>query len=152
MAAPSNLSQSAPTSTWFSRNWKWLLPVGILLSLLLFASFIGGILLVVESSFQHSDSYVQALVLARADPQVVEKIGQPLKAGWMASGSINVAGPSGDADISIPISGPKGKGTLHVVAKKSAGQWRFETLQVEVTGAAERIDLLRPKDDGSGGA
>jgi hypothetical protein len=152
MATPSSLGQSAPTSTWFARNWKWLLPVGILLSLLMFASFVGGILLVVESSLQHSDAYVQALARARADPQVVEKIGQPIKAGWMASGSINVAGPSGDADISIPISGPKGKGTLYVVAKKSAGQWRFETLQVEVTGAAERIDLLRPKDDGSGGA
>lgn len=152
MAAPSSLGQSAPSSTWFARNWKWLLPVGILLSLLLFASFVGGILLVVESSFQHSDSYVQALARARADPQVVEKIGQPIEPGWMASGSIDVSGSSGDADISIPIRGPKGKGTLYVVAKKRAGRWEFETLQVEVTGHAGRIDLLRAKDEESGGA
>ena len=152
MAAPSGLGQSAPSPTWFARNWKWLLPAGILLSLLLFASFVGGIFLVVESSFQHSDSYVQALARARADPQVVEKIGQPIKAGWMVSGRINVSGASGIAEISIPIRGPKGKGTLSVVAKKSAGRWEFETLQVEVTGEAGRIDLLRAKDDGSGGA
>ena len=152
MAAPSSLGQSAPSPTWFARNWKWLLPVGILLSLLLFASFVGGIFLVVESSFQHSDSYVQALARVRADPLVVQKIGQPINAGWLVSGSINVSGNSGDADFSIPITGPKGKGTLYVVAKKTAGSWEFRTLQVEVPGATERIDLLRAKDDGSGGA
>jgi hypothetical protein len=39
-----------------------------------------------------------------------------------------------------------------VVAKKTAGSWEFQTLQVEVPGATERIDLLRAKDEGSGGA
>ncbi len=153
MATLSNLGQSAPgASTWFARNWKWLLPVGVLLCLLLFASFVGGILFIVESSFQHTEFYVQALARARTDPQVVEKIGQPIQAGWLASGSVKTSGSSGDADIEIPISGPKGKGTLYVVAKKSAGRWEFETLQVEVTGEAGRIDLLRSPDNGSGGA
>jgi hypothetical protein len=153
MATPFNLRQSAPgASTWFARNWKWVLPLGILLLLLLFASFVGSILFIVESSFRHSDCYVQALARAGADPQVVEKIGQPIEAGWTASGSINVSGPSGDADISIPISGPKGKGTVYLVAKKSAGRWEFQTLQIEVQGEKERIDLLRPPDSGPGGA
>jgi len=120
--------------------------------LLLSASFVGGVLFLVESSFQHSDFYTQALARARANPQVAEKIGQPLKAGWLASGNINSSGPSGDANISIPLSGPQGKGTLYVVAKKSAGVWELETLQVEIAGEAERIDLLQPKESGPGGA
>lgn len=154
MATQSNLGYAAPSAQpgWFARNWKWLLPAGILLLLLLFATFVGGILFIVESSFRHSDCYVQALARARADPRVVEKIGQPIEAGWTASGNINVSGASGDADISIPIRGPKGKGTLYLVAKKSAGQWEFQTLQVEVAGESERIDLLRSPDNGSGGA
>jgi hypothetical protein len=151
VADPSSLGQSAPNSTWLARNWKWLLPAGILLLFLLFATFVGGILFIVESSFRHSDCYAQGLARARADPQVTEKIGQPIEAGWTASGSINTSGSSGDADISIPIRGPKGTGTLYVVAKKSAGRWEFQTLQVEVKGEQERIDLLRPPDNGSGG-
>jgi hypothetical protein len=152
MATPSSVGQSAPSSTWLARNWKWVLPAGILLALLLFSSFVGGILFIVESSFQHSEFYVQALARARADPRVVQKIGQPLEAGWLASGSVNTSGSSGEAEISIPMSGPNGKGTLYVVAKKSEGRWEFQTLQVEVTGQQERIDLLRPPDNGSGGA
>ena len=154
MATPPNLSPSAPRlqPSWFTRNWKWALPLGALVLFLLFISFIGGIFLLVETSFQRSDSYTQALARARSDPRVAEKIGGPLKAGWLASGSINTSGPSGAADISIPISGPKGKGTLYVVAKKSAGLWTFKTLQVQVEGESERIDLLPPKENGPGGS
>jgi hypothetical protein len=49
-------------------------------------------------------------------------------------GNINISGPSGNANISlpVPVSGPGGKGTLYVVAKKTAGGRNFETSQVEV--------------------
>ena len=153
MATPSNPGPSASSAQpiWFGRNWKWAVPLGALVLFFLFASFIGGIFLLVEVSFQHSDSYTQALARARTDPRVAARIGGPLKVGWLASGSINTSGPSGDADISIPISGPKGKGTLYVVAKKSAGLWTFKTLQVEVEGESERIDLLLPEENDPGG-
>jgi hypothetical protein len=115
--------------------------------LLLLSAFVGAILLAVESTIQHSGFYPQALERAQANPQVANKIGQPLKAGWFASGNINISGSSGDADIAIPISGPNGKGTIYVVAKKSAGLWTFRTLQVEVPGESQRIDLLQPEKD-----
>lgn len=133
---------SAPPN-WLSRNWKWLVPVATLSLILFVAAFVTGILLIVETSFQHSDCYVQALARARADSQVVDKIGQPIVAGWLSSGNINISGPSGHADIAIPISGPKGKGTLYLVAKKSAGQWNFDRLEVEVEGETARIGLLK---------
>jgi hypothetical protein len=120
--------------------------------LLLAASFIGAVFVLVETSFQHSDYYTQALAKARANPQVAEKMGRPLKAGWLASGNLNTSGSSGDVDISFPLSGPKGKGTLHLVAKKNAGVWQIQTLQVEVAGEAEAIDLLQPEENGPGGA
>ena len=139
----------APTAarpSWVSRNWKWVVPVAIVSLVLVFAAFIGSIFLVVETSFQHSDCYVQALQRTLANPEVLQKIGQPLSPGWLASGNINISGSSGSAYISIPISGPKGKGTVYVVAKKSAGTWTFQTLQVAVDGESQRIDLLKPED------
>jgi len=152
MASPSSFGPGAATQpNWLARNWKWLVPLGLLALIFMFASFVGGILLLVETSIQHSDFYPQALQRARANQDVAQKIGRPLKAGWLASGSVNTSGSSGHADLSIPISGPKGKGTLYVVAKKNAGQWRFETLQVEVTGEEQRIDLLQPEENGPGG-
>jgi hypothetical protein len=136
-------STPGPPKGWFDRNWKWILPVGCLGFVVLSSAFVGGVFLLVETSFRNSDVCAQALARAQADPQVVAGIGQPLKAGWLITGDINVYGSSGRADVSIPIIGPNGKGKIYAVARKTAGVWEFETLQVEVQGRPERIDLLR---------
>jgi hypothetical protein len=144
MGGMANLTApGAGRTPWFTRNWKWAVPVGCLGLIIISTGFVSTIFLIVESSFRNSDAYTQALARAQANPQVREQMGQPLNPGWFVSGSINIAGPSGKADISIPISGPKRKGTLYVVARKSAGRWTFETLQVEVAEEPERIDLLQ---------
>ena len=134
---------AGPRKGWFGRNWKWFVPGGCLTIIVLIAVFVGCILAIVEGSVKRSGAYTQALAQAQADSQVSDKMGQPVKPGWFVSGNVNVTGDSGDADISIPISGPKGKGKIYAVAKKSAGLWQFETLQVEVEGLPGRIDLLQ---------
>jgi len=134
-----------PRKGWFGRNWKWFVPAGCLFIFLLVAGGIGGILAIVEGSIKQSGAYTQALAQAQANPQVTGLIGQPVTPGMFVSGNINVNGDSGDADISIPVSGPKGKGKVYAVAKKSAGQWQFQTLQFGADGQADRIDLLQPQ-------
>lgn len=139
---PSPSAPANPTKPWFTKNWKWAVPVGCLGMIVLLAMFVCTVFLIVETSFKKSDAYTQALARAAADPRVIEKMGQPLEAGWLTTGNISVSGPSGNASLSIPVSGPASKGTLYVVAKKSAGRWQFETLEVEVAGDPNRIDLL----------
>jgi Cytochrome oxidase complex assembly protein 1 len=132
-----------PKKTWVQQNWKWLLPSGCLGLVVLSAAFIGGIFFLVENSFRNSDVCTQSLARARVNPEVIEGIGQPLQAGWLVTGNIQVIGSSGNADLSIPVSGPKGKATIYAVARKAAGVWQFETLQVAIRGQAKRIDLLQ---------
>ena len=127
---------------WLTRHWKWAVALGCLLLVILVAMFVGTIFTAVEYSFQHSDAYIYAVTQARTNPLVGKKIGTPLKVGWLATGNVNISGPSGNANLGIPIAGPRGRGTIYVVAKKSAGAWQFEMLQVEVAGEQQRIDLL----------
>jgi hypothetical protein len=47
-------------------------------------------------------------------------------------------------DVSIPISGPRGSGTLYIVGTRNAGRWQYSTMEVEVPGRAGRIDV-RPR-------
>jgi len=47
------------------------------------------------------------------------------------------------ADLAIPISGPKGKGTIYVKAAKSLGRWTYSDLIVEIQATRNRIDLLK---------
>lgn len=136
---------SAQPQSWWSRNWKWAAPVGclvLLLPLLALTGFVGTILAIVFGAIKSTDVYEEALARARSHPAVVEALGQPVEDGLLVGGNIRVSGPSGSADISIPLHGPKGKGTLYAVATKSAGRWEYRTLELEVDGRDERIDLL----------
>lgn len=131
-----------PRSThWWGRNWKWFVPTGCLGMLLLVAAFVFVIVSIVFGAMKSSDAYKDALAKAKADPRVVKALGSPIKDGFFAGGNINVSGTSGQADMNIPISGPKGKGTIYFVATKFAGKWTFSKLNVEIRNTGERIDL-----------
>ena len=128
--------------SWWSRNWKWFVPVGCLSVIVAIVVVIALIVTLVFGALKSSDVYKQALEKATHSQPVVSELGEPIEAGWLVSGSINVSGSSGEADISIPISGPKKSGTVYAVARKSAGVWRYSTLEVEVQGRSSRINLL----------
>ena len=61
--------------------------------------------------------------------------------GWRIY-SINTTNDSGDADLSIPVSGSARSGKLYIIAKKSAGVWHYEKLQLWIDGQSSGIDLL----------
>jgi Cytochrome oxidase complex assembly protein 1 len=139
--APPNNIQPQRTN-WWGRNWKWFVPTGCLGILLLVAGFIFVIVTIVFGAMKSSDAYKAALARAKADPRVVTTLGSPITDGFFVSGKTNVSGTSGQADMTIPISGPKGKGTVYFVASKFAGKWTFSKLMVEVADTGQRIDLI----------
>jgi hypothetical protein len=129
---------------WFDRNWKWFAPLACLWGLAVIVGFCALIVYFVFGLMKSSDVYKEALARAKANPAVVRALGVPIEEGLFVSGSIQVSGPSGNADLAIPLSGPRGKGKVFLEARKSAGRWSFSKLLVEVDETKERIDLLRP--------
>jgi hypothetical protein len=109
---------------------------------LMFLVFVGSILVIVFSAMKSTDVYKEALARAKANSAVIEALGSPIEDGFLVSGNTNVNGASGESNLAIPISGPKGKGTIYVSAHKSLGQWNYSGLVVEVGQTRERIDLL----------
>jgi hypothetical protein len=101
---------SAPRRNWWLQNWKWFVPLGCFSMLMLFVIFVGSVALIVFSAMKSTDLYKGALTRAQAHPSVIEALGSPIKEGFLLSGSTNVNGASGEANLSIPISGPNGKG------------------------------------------
>ncbi len=119
------------------------MPLGCFGMLILFVAFVGSVALIVFSAMKSTDVYKDALARAQVHPSVIEALGSPIKEGFLVSGNTNVNGASGEANLSIPISGPKGKGTIYVEAKKSLGRWNYSGLTVEIEKTHQRIDLLR---------
>jgi hypothetical protein len=103
--------------------------------------FIAGIFFLIMNDFKSSPVYVQAMQAARADPRVSQSMGTPIEPGWLITGSISEQGISGDANLVIPISGPRKSGTLYASARKGNGVWSFYTLAVHVDGQDNLITL-----------
>jgi hypothetical protein len=133
-----------PSSSWLGRNWKWAVPLGCLTGIALFIAILAGIVLLVFGLIAKSDVYTYALAQARSSPAVAEALGEPIEPGWYLMGTINVSGASGNADIAIPISGPSGAGTLYASARKRAGAWNYDVLEVALDAGGERINLRTP--------
>jgi hypothetical protein len=128
--------------SWLEQNARWKIPLGCLTLMFLVAMFVALLMTVITTSFRSSDVYKQAMAQAAANEQVHTQIGDPIKADWLISGELKVNGDSGSANLSIPISGSRGRGTIRAVASKSGGVWRFSFLQVVVEGRRASIDLL----------
>jgi hypothetical protein len=144
--APLEFGMNQPQKqNWWRRNWKWVVPVGCFSCLVLMLGFVALIMSFVFGIMKSSDAYKQALVMAESNPAVVSALGKPIHDGFFTYGNINVSGSSGNADLEIPISGPKGKGRVYVEAKKSTGEWSFSKLIVQIDQSNERINLLNEK-------
>ncbi len=142
MSLPNGTASPTPPRSRRQRNWKWGVPAGCLTIVALVAVLGGAIVLFVFKMFRHTDVFREALARAEANPQVRAELGEPIREGWWVAGHIRTTGPSGNAALSIPLKGSRKDGTVYAVAHKSAGIWKYDTLEVAVEGRPGRISLL----------
>lgn len=126
------------------------MPTVILGLLLLLALFVGVLFSAVFGMMKSSEPYQYAVATASHDARVSEQLGTPITPGWYATGNIHLVNDSGDAEMTIPLNGTRRHGSVYVEARKSAGVWRYQRLEVEIEGVPDRVNLLpglRPKED-----
>ena len=127
---------------WWRRNWKWFVPMLAAVLLTLFVAAMLAFMSAIFGMIKSSDAYQHSLQQAQRSPAAIAALGEPMKPGWLVMGNINVNGPSGDANLQIPLTGPKANGDLFVEAKKSTGEWNYQTLVLQLDNGGKRIDLL----------
>jgi Cytochrome oxidase complex assembly protein 1 len=137
---PSILPTAKPN--WWMRNWKWFVPLGCFSLVVLFVGLVTSVVLIAFSAVKSTDVYKDAVARAKSHPAVIGALGSPITEGVLVSGNTNVNGASGEAKLSIPISGPKRNGTVYVAAKKSLGRWNYSGLVLGINKTHQRIDLL----------
>ena len=136
--------------SWWRRNLVWVILGAVLLCVLLFAGFLFAIIKFATGMIRSAEPYRVPLARALAHPEVTAALGQPIEEGWLPKGNISMDGRSGNADLGIPISGPRGEATISVLATRRAGVWHYELMQVERGGAAP-IDLRESGDTPTAG-
>ena len=133
---------AAQPSSWFNRNWKWVVSVACVLMVAIIGGFIFAVFMLVSRLMHSSGSYQQAMARARQDSTVIAALGTPIEDGFWMTGKISENGDSGNANLQIPLSGPKGDAMLYLTARKSAGVWSYSHLQVRIDSTNQQIDLL----------
>src|SRR5258708_5519295 len=124
--SPSAFASSPPPNpSWFSRNWKWFVPVIVITPILLLTLFIGGIFAFVFGIMKSSEPYKHTVEVVTHDPQALQALGAPVEIGRLVSGNVNTVEDSGEADLSIPVHGSVHEGKVYVIAKKSSGVWHY---------------------------
>lgn len=137
------MEENIQHKNWFNRNWKWAVPTGgCLLVIILFIAFAGTMFMGVTSLFKDSEPYKNALLKAQTNEVVIEAIGEPIETSGMTKGSINYSNGEGHTNLDIPIKGPKGKAIIRVVADKYSEEWEYILMEVIVSETHEKIPLL----------
>jgi hypothetical protein len=98
--------------------------------------------LAVGSVFKNSEPYRFAMARIQQDERVVQALGQPIEAGMIVMGNLRYSGPSGAANLSIPVSGSRASGTAYVIATKRLGRWTISDLVVDEEDTGVRIIII----------
>lgn len=129
--------------SWFRRNWKWLLPVGGCLTLILMLMVLVGTLFFgVTKMFANSEPYQYALEQASTNEKVIAVMGEPIEKKGIVSGNMSLSDDDGEANFKLPIKGPKGEGSIVILAVKNYGEWIYKELYVQIEDSEEVINLL----------
>lgn len=136
------MDPTIPQQGWWSRNWKWFVPVGCLTLLATCGCCIGGGLLVALRGVQSSPVYQDAIARATSSPLAIEALGAPIEASWMVEFNVTPA----ETRIRVPLKGKKTAGTLYVRGQPAeGGAIHYDRLDL-VTGG-KTIDLLEAETD-----
>ena len=110
----------APQRGWWSRNWKWVVPVGCL-GMLASCGCIGALIFgFVFGAIKNTGAYTEAVAVATSDSEVQATLGTKIETSF-PQGSVNSSNGRTTANLSIPLDGSKADGVLRVEAVDNGG-------------------------------
>lgn len=103
---------------------------------------VGTLFFGVTRMFANSEPYQYALEQASTNEKVIAVMGEPIEKKGIVSGNMSLSDDDGEANFKLPIKGPKGEGSIVILAVKNYGEWTYEELYVQIEDSDEVINLL----------
>ena len=134
-------NELVPQPSWWKRNWKWVVPVGGCLTIIIGAiALFSSIYFGVTGLMEESQPYEHAFELINQDEDLIDVLGSPIEKDGMVQGNINWVNGNKSAKLVVPISGPKEKGKLFIDASGKGDEWNYHEIRVEVN--EEEFDYI----------
>jgi hypothetical protein len=123
------LTQPAKQRGWFRRNWKWVVPLDILLLLAIGAAVLYWAFYI---RIYNLDVCQKAMMAIESTPAVSDALGEsidPVK--WPSQQAMpNARIEDSEIEVLWVIEGTKGRAKAHLKSKKMQGTWETVSLQV----------------------
>ncbi len=104
-------------------------------------AIVAAVVLGVFGLLKNSQPFSDSMAALSANSAAVEALGEPIEAGFFVKGSISIDNDTGTADFAIPVSGPRGEGTIEVEGTKDASGWTYQVWELRVVGNPNPIPL-----------
>lgn len=128
--------------SWWKRNWKWALPTGGCLTIILvMVAFIGYGVYKVSDAFSNGTSifaFAKVVKTVQEHPQVIETLGKPID---IETDNYDPMIENDALDIEMILDGSKSDGVLKVKAHKVNEEWVYEIFTVTLDDTQEVLDL-----------
>lgn len=113
------------------RHRVWLIPLVILIALFyIFNSMSNNAINRYGAAYTNNHLYEKAYDLARNHPEVVEVFGDKFRKHSIGFGEVVLNEDETEMLVTLKVEGTKGKGMMHVWAKRSGQIWKNQTIKV----------------------
>lgn len=130
--------------SWWQRNWKWALPTGGCLTILIVIfSFVGyGVYQFADKLTDETSllAFIDVIQEVQKSPEVKEALGTPLRFDGLQEENYDPKDRN-HLDLDFKIQGRKQDGRLRVIAYKIENRWHYTTFTVIPEKTGKIIDL-----------
>jgi len=136
-------NELVPQPSWWKRNWKWVVPTGGCLTLIIIGVvFIISTIYGISSTLSNSDEskYVMEQLLQNED--AIEILGQPLEKGNVSNYNFQWINGQSKISFKMKVTGSKNEGTVSVSAEKKGNDYSYEEIILKIDETNETIDIL----------
>ncbi len=131
---------------WWSRHWRWAMPVAVLVVLAGAGGTVAWSVLRWSEAARESPPMREAMRRAGCSIELVEAFGEPLRAESMPLGSMQTAlNGQRDVGLTVALEGPRAHGRLFVKGTRSDDVWDYPVMYV--LGEDKRTFDLTALDD-----
>lgn len=147
---PAYAAPQQPQKGWFGRNWWWFIPLIVLTPFICCCSSCAGCSYWALQQVDKLPPYKDTIAYVETNAEVEAELGSPIEVAGLidtvSSGGnfdIEQSGTTATMNAAIPISGPKGSGTLYIEASDSGtGVWTYTRREIVIDGSGKTIDLM----------
>lgn len=131
---------------WWKRNWKWLVPVVIIVFVIGTISTLiaNGNAADFAQTYSDPSLYENAVERAKQNPRVVEVLGnlEPIDKLAVLEGNALYSNNNTSVELTLRVKGSKEKGKMDILAHKVSGKWEYDKIDIRIKKTGEEIIIL----------